>query len=139
MTAAYEAVQRAFDALLLKARTEGARAPTVTAVAARASLSRSSMYRFYPDVVARIQALSAPSRTLRRDMLHTKIQMLTRLLKAEKDLTKALARACAELAAEKIAMVEQLEDERLSFNLRVEHLQKQLQGRKHVRVIEGRG
>jgi hypothetical protein len=48
-----DAVRRAFDALLLKARVESARAPTVATVAARASISRSSMYRFHIDVIAR--------------------------------------------------------------------------------------
>lgn len=101
-----DAVQRAFDALLIKARADGVRGPTVAAVAARANISRSSMYRFHTDVVSRIQALSAPRRTSRRDALCAKMRLLSRQLKAERDLTKALARACAELAAEKVALAE---------------------------------
>jgi AcrR family transcriptional regulator len=117
-------VQRAFDALLIKARAEGGRAPTVAGVAARAGISRSSMYRFHGDVVARIQALSDPRRNTRQDALHAKVRLLAQQLKAERELTRALARACAELAAEKVALNEQLEEERVRFRLRLESLQK---------------
>jgi AcrR family transcriptional regulator len=135
VSAAHDTVQRAFEALLIKARTEGLRAPTVASIAARAGISRASMYRFHPDVVARIQALSAPSQTAQHDAIRAKVRLLTGQLKAEKDLTKALARACAELAAEKVAFTEQLEEERLRFTLRLENLQKKLRGIKPVRLL----
>lgn len=121
-------VQRAFDALLIKARAEGGRAPTVAGVAASAGISRSSMYRFHAEVVARIQTLSAPKRNARQDALHAKVRLLTQRLKAERELTKALARACAELAAEKLALTEQLDEERVRFRLRLETLQKTSRG-----------
>jgi hypothetical protein len=130
-------VRRAFEALLIKARAEGGRAPTVAGVAARADISRSSMYRFHAEVVARIQALSAPKRNARQDALNAKVRLLTQQLKAERELTKALARACAELAAEKVALTEQLEEERLRFRLRLESLQKTSRGVRAFRLVRG--
>ena len=135
MNVTHETVQRVFEALLIKARAEGARAPTVASVAACAGISRASMYRFHTDVVARVQALSAPSRAAQQGAIRAKVRLLTGQLKAGKDLTKALARACAELAAEKVALVEQLEDERLRFTLRLESLQKKLRGSKPVTLL----
>jgi hypothetical protein len=74
------------------------------------------------------QTMTRASQTMR-------VTLETVQLKAEKDLTKALARACAELAAEKVALVEQLEDERLRFTLRLESLQKKLRGSKPVTLL----
>jgi AcrR family transcriptional regulator len=128
-------VQRAFEALLIKARAEGRHAPTVAGVAARAGISRSSMYRFHAEVVARIQGLSAPQRTARQGALHAKVRLLTQQLEAQRELTKALAQACAELAAEKVALNEQLEEERLRFGLRLESVQKTSRGVKAFRVV----
>lgn len=93
------------------------------------------MYRFHTDVVAQIQALSAPKQAAAQDTLPTKLRLLVRQLKSEKDLTKALARACAELAAGKAALAEQLEEERLRFSLRLEALQKKLRDVKPVRLL----
>ena len=59
-------------------------------------------------------------------------------LKREKELCAALARACAEFAAEKAATKEDLDDERLSLQLRVDHLEKQLRGKKNVRLLHSR-
>jgi hypothetical protein len=93
------------------------------------------MYRFHGEVVAQIQALSGPERTARQDALRKKLELLAGQLRAEKDLTKALARACAELAAEKAALSEQLEDDRLRFELRMESLQKKVRGAKSVGLV----
>ena len=137
MNVTSDAVQGAFEALLLKARTERKAAPTVAAVAAKTNISRSSMYRFHADVVARIQALSAPKRAAQHGALITKVQILNRQLKAEKELSKALARAYVELAAQKAALAEELEDERLRFQLRMEHIERQAQGKRSVQVLRG--
>lgn len=134
MNASDDPVQRVFEVLLVKARAEGARGPSVASVAARAQISRSSMYRFHSDVVAQIQALSAPKQIARQDALRTKMRLLSQQLQSEKELTRALARACAELSAEKMRLTEQLEEERLRFSLRLEALQKKLRGVKHVRL-----
>lgn len=138
MSTTAETVQRVYDALLLKARKDGARAPTVASVASHAGISRSSMYRFHADVVARIQALSDPQHAAQQNTLRAKVGLTTRQLRAERELTKALARACAELAAEKMALAEQLEEERLRFTLRFEALQKRLRATKPVRLLHSR-
>jgi hypothetical protein len=43
-------------------------------------------------------------------------------------LTGALARACAELTAEKLALAEQLGEERLRFSLRLENVEEKVRG-----------
>jgi hypothetical protein len=96
------------------------------------------MYRFHTDVVARIRALSDPRRAAQQSTLRAKVRLTARQLKAERQLTKALARACAELAAEKMALAEQLEEERLRFSLRLEALQKKFRETKPVRLLHRR-
>lgn len=139
MNTSDDPVHRVFEVLLVKARAEGTRGPSVASVAARAGISRSSMYRFHIDVVAQIQALSAPKQAARQDALRTKTRLLAQQLRSEKELTRALARACAELSAEKMALAEQLEEERLRFSLRLEALQKKLRGRQVVSLVTDTG
>jgi hypothetical protein len=74
----------------------------------------------------------------KQDQLRVKAQLLAAQLKAERQLCSALARACAELAAERDALKERFEDERLTLQLRVDHLEKQVHGRKNVRVLHAR-
>lgn len=133
-----DAVQRAFESLLVQARAHKQRGPTVAAVAARAGISRSSMYRFHPAVVAQIQAANGVRDAKKHDHLRLKAQLLVSQLKSERELSRALARACAELAAEKAAIEDRLEDERLSLQLRIGQLEQQLQGKKNVRVLQPR-
>lgn len=108
MSATHDTVQSAFEALLVRARRDGTRPPTIVSVAEQAGISRSSMYRFHADVVLRIQPLANSKRALHQNAMQTKVRLLARQLKAEKDLSKALARACAELAAEKAMLLEEL-------------------------------
>jgi len=135
MTAVNDAVRRAYESLLVQARARKERSPTIADVAARAGISRSSMYRFHPGIVAQIRALNGQRDARKQDQLRVKAQLLASQLKSERQLSSALARACAELAAEKGALQEQFEDEKLSLQLRVDRLEKQLQGRKHLRVL----
>lgn len=132
MSAIRDRVQRAFESLLVKARMEHSRLPTVASVAARAGIARSSMYRFHAGVVGQIQSLSRDREAAKYNQLRLKVEILSQQLRSERDLTKALARACAELAAQKAALVEQLQDERVSFQLQVEHLQTKLGGERVV-------
>ena len=67
-----------------------------------------------------------------------KAQLLVAQLRSERELTRALARACAELAAEKAAMKEEFEDEKLSLQLRVEHLEMQLRGGSAIRLLHSK-
>jgi hypothetical protein len=137
MNTTRQLVQSAFESLLLKARREGKAAPTIASVAARAKVSRSSMYGFYADVVAQIQGLSARKQTARQSTLLTKVRLLRQQLKTEKELTKALARACIELAAQKTALADELEEERLRFQLRMQHIEHQAKGTRAMRVLRG--
>jgi hypothetical protein len=123
-----DVVQRAFESLLVQSRAHKARPPTIAAVAARARISRSSIYRFHSGVVAQIRALNGERDFRKQDQLRVKAQLLTAQLRSEKELTRALARACSELAADKAAMKEELDDRNLSLQLRVEHLERQLHG-----------
>ena len=128
-------IQRVFETLRVEARANKAAAPTVAAVTARSGVSRSSLYRFHPHIVAQIHALRGNREIRKQDQYRLKAEFLAKQLTAEKQLTGALARACAELAAEKIAMKELFDDERLSFQLKLEHLEKKPRGGKPVRLV----
>ena len=135
MSAHHEAVHRAFASLLVASRAHGEPSPTIATVAARAGISRSSMYRFHPSVVAQIRILTGHRDARKQDQLRVKAQLLAAQFRSERQFSRALARACAELAAEKAALQEQLEDERLSLQLKVDRLEKQLQGRKKLTLL----
>ena len=138
MSATGDSVLRTFESQLIRAKADRSRLPSVASVAASAGISRSSMYRFHSAIVARIQALADGRKIDKREQLSLKVQLLSKQLKSERALTRALARACAELAADKIAMKEQFEDERLSLQLRVEHLEKQLRGGRTVTLLHSK-
>jgi len=131
-------VRSAFESLRVEARGKKTAPPSVAAVAARAGISRSSMYRFHPTVVAEIRAANGARDAKKQDQLRLKVQLLASQLKAEKRLSAALARACAELATQKAVLAEELADARLSAQLRVQHLENQLQGRKNVRLLHSK-
>jgi hypothetical protein len=133
-----DVVQRAFESLLVQSRTHKERSPTIAAVAARAGITRSSIYRFHPGVVAQIRALNGERDSRKQDQLRVKAQLLAAQLRSERELTRALARACAELAAEKAAMKEEFEDVKLSLQLRVEHLERQLRGGSTIRLLHSK-
>lgn len=138
MTSTSDLVQRTFEKQMTRWRAGEARKPTIVSIAADSGISRSALYRSHPGVVARIQGLNGDQGASRRDQLCTKVALLTAQLKAEKELTRALALACAELAAEKADINEQLNDEKLSFQLRVEHLEKRLRGGRNVRLLHSK-
>jgi hypothetical protein len=138
MSSNSDVVQRAFELLLVQSRTHQERPPTIAAVAARAGIARSSIYRFHPTVVAQIRTLTGRRDSTKQDQLRVKAQLLAAQLQSEKELTRALARACAELAAEKATLEEQLDDERLSFQLRIDSLEKKLRGSNVVKLLRSR-
>jgi hypothetical protein len=116
-------------------RAGEANKPTVTSVAAGARLSRSALYRSHRGVVLRIQVLNGEAQNKRQPQLNSKINLLSGQLKAEKRLTRALAYAAAELAAELNELKLQFNDERLRWQLRVSHLEKQAGGQQSFRVL----
>lgn len=135
MPSSNDLVQRVFDLQMTRWRTGEASRPTVTSVAIGAHLSRSALYRSHRSMVLRIQALSGKAQDKGQAQLDTKISLLSGQLKAEKTLTRALAHAAAELAAELNELRLQFEDERLRWQLRVSHLEKQARGQQSLRVV----
>jgi len=135
MPSSNDLVQRVFELQMTRWRAGEASKPTVTSVAVGAHLSRSALYRSYRGVVLRIQVLSGEEQDKRHAQLNTKITLLSGQLKAEKTLTRALAYAAAELAAELNELRLQLEDEKLRWQLRVSHLEKQARGQQSLRVV----
>lgn len=124
MSTKSDAVRRAFERQLIDARAGGQAPPSVASIATAVGISRSSMYRFHPEVVARIQALAGVRQDEKHEQLRLKSHLLAEQLNAEKALTRALARVVAELAAEKEAMREDFEDTKAHLELRIERLQK---------------
>jgi hypothetical protein len=128
-------VQRVFELQMRRWRVDEASKPTVTSVAVGAYLSRSALYRSHRGVVLQIQALSGEAQDKRHAQLDTKISLLSGQLKAEKTLTRALAHAAAELAAELNELRLQFEDEKLRWQLRVSHLEKKARGQQNLRIL----
>jgi hypothetical protein len=128
-------VQRVFELQMTRWRADEVSKPTVTSVAVAAHLSRSALYRSHRGVVLQIQALSGEAQDKRHGQLDTKIRLLSVQLKAEKSLTRALAYAAAELAAELNELKLQFDDEKLRWQLRVSHLEKQARGQQNFRVL----
>lgn|SRR5487761_459372 len=135
MTSNSDLVQRVFELQITRWRAGAAVKPTVTSVAAGARLSRSALYRSHRGVVMRIQALNGEARDKRQAQLGSKITLLSGQLKAEKSLSRALAHAAAELAAELNELISQFDDERLRWQLRLSHLEKQARGQQSFRVL----
>lgn len=135
MTSNSDLVQRVFELQITRWRAGAAIKPTVTSVAAGARLSRSALYRSHRGVVMRIQALNGEARDKRQAQLGSKITLLSGQLKAEKSLSRALAHAAAELAAELNELKSQFDDERLRWQLRLSHLEKQARGQQSFRVL----
>jgi Flp pilus assembly protein TadB len=79
--------------------------------------------------------LSGEAQDKRHAQLNTKISLLSGQLKAEKTLTRALAYAAAELAAELKELTLQFEDEKLRWQLRASHLEKQARGQQNFREL----
>lgn len=135
MSSNNDLVRRVFELQMTRWRAGEATKPTVTSVAVGAHLSRSALYRSHRGVVLQIQVLSGEAQDKRRAQLDTKISLLSGQLKAEKTLTRALAYAAAELAAELNELRLQFEDEKLRWQLRVSHLEKQARGKQSLRVV----
>jgi hypothetical protein len=135
MPSSNDLVQRVFELQMTRWRAGEASKPTVTSVAAGAHLSRSALYRSHPRVVQGVQVLRGEAQDMRHAQLNTKIGLLSGQLKAEKSLTRALACAAAELAAELNELRLQFEDEKLRWQLRVSHLEKQARGQQNFRVL----
>lgn len=131
-------IQRSLESLLVRARAGQAKLLTVTAVAAAARISRASLYRYHPHVISQIQAQKGRSDAKNEQALRLKVSLLMEQLKRERETNAALARACAELAADAAALRQEFEDEKVSLQLRVEHLEKKLRGGKIVRLIHPR-
>ena len=136
MTSSKDLVQRIFELQMTQWRAGAASKPTVTSVAAGARLSRSAVYRSHQGVVMRIQALTGKATDTKRAQLTSKIALLSGQLKSERSLTRALAHAAAELAAELNELQGQFDDERLRWQLRLAHLEKRAQGQQPVRLIQ---
>jgi hypothetical protein len=135
MPSTNDIVQRAFELQVTRWRAGEAGKPTVMSVAVGAHLSRSALYRSHRGVVLRIQALSGEAQDKRHAQLDAKIRLLSGQLKAEKTLTRALAHAAAELAAELNELRLQFEDDKLRWQLRMSHLEKQARGQQNLRVL----
>lgn len=135
MSSNSDPVQRAFELQIARWRAGAAIKPSVTSVAAGARLSRSALYRSHRGIVMRIQALNGEARDKRQAQRDSKITLLSGQLKAEKSLSRALAHAAAELAAELNELKSQFDDERLRWQLRVSHLEKRARGQQSFRVL----
>lgn len=131
-----ERVRHAFDTELAKARIEGRNAPTAAAIAKLAGISRSSIYKFHPGIIERIRELQGDLFDSKLQQLRLKVTVLRDQLQREKDTSAALARACAEVAAERDEIKEKLNDEILSLRLQMDHFRRQFKDQRKVVPIK---
>ena len=127
-------IQSALEWELSRARSEG-RAPTVMSVANRAGVDRSTLYRYYPDIVARLRPNREKKTAREIDQLRIKCRLLSDRLKKEKQINSALAQACTELGVELLELRNSMQDERLAMRTRIEHLEGKLTGMEKVTLI----
>ena len=131
-------IQRELESQLVRARAGSTKLPTVASIARATGISRESLYRYHARIVSQIQSLRRNSSAKKEQQLRAKLQLLTRQLQREKETSAALARICAELAANAAAIKAESEDERLSLELRIDHLEKKLRGSKTLSILRSR-
>lgn len=99
---------------------------SVAELSMKAKLSRTTIYRLYPDVVERLRLLREPQAQARKDKEALKYQMLKNRYLAQKVLIQQLSKACVELLAELSDTREDQRSEREAFQLRVSTLESKL-------------
>ena len=123
-----ETLLRSFEALKL----EGA--VSITALARAVNLTRSSIYKYHPDIVLLVRSYNSIIDVEPKRQQELKIYLLKKQLSERKNLVSALAKACSELLAELEDARRDYEDRIKSKNLMVSFLEQQLAEAKVVRL-----
>lgn len=99
---------------------------SVAELSKKAKLSRTTIYRHYPEVVERLRLLREPGARARKDREALKYQMLRSRYDGQKLLIQQLSKACVELLAELSDAREDQCSEREAYQLRIATLENKL-------------
>lgn len=99
---------------------------SISELSSKAKLSRTTIYRHYPDIVERLHLLREPGVKLRKENDALKHQILRERILAQKILIQQLSKSCVELLAELHDAREDQRTEREAFQLRIATLEKKL-------------
>ena len=116
-------------ALIDSARIDLERNPKVMSIsdlARAAGISRATIYRYYPDVVSYLKSVSGKVEDVRVKGQQVKNSLLKAQLSKQKDLVKALARACSELIAEVAELKATYSDQLEAKELKIKYLENSL-------------
>ena len=123
-----EAILRSFEALKLEGTV------SITSLASAVNLTRSSLYKYYPDIVDLVRVYNSGVNVEPKRQQELKVHLLKSQLSDRKYLVSVLAKACSELLVELEDARRDYEDEIKSKNLMILFLEKQLAESKVVRL-----
>lgn len=123
-----EAILKSFEALKLEGTLN------ITSLARAVNLTRSSIYKYYPDIVELVRIYNSGIDAEPKRQQELKVHLLKRQLSDRKYLVSVLAKACSELLVELEDARRDYEDEIKSKNLMILFLEKQLAESKVVRL-----
>mgnify|MGYP000021658253 CR=1 FL=1 len=115
-----EAILNSFESL----KAEGGM--TVTGLARSVNLSRSSFYKYYPDIVALIKLHNSGADVQPKKQQELKVHLLKSKLAHQKELVSALTKACSELLVELEDVRRDFADDVRSKELMIKFLDEQL-------------
>ncbi|CAM3273712.1 hypothetical protein SAMN04490207_3875 [Pseudomonas gessardii] len=99
---------------------------SVTLLASESGVSRSSLYKYYPDIIAKLKADHDRKEIPPIELQGLKLSILRQKLEEQRDLVTALTRICSEQMIEISELNARLHDEKESKDLKIAFLQSQL-------------
>ncbi|WP_395601644.1 TetR/AcrR family transcriptional regulator [Pseudomonas sp. A1230] len=99
---------------------------SVTLLASESGVSRSSLYKYYPDIIAKLKADHDRKEIPTIELQGLKLSILRQKLEEQRDLVTALTRICSEQMIEISELNARLHDEKESKDLKIAFLESQL-------------
>ncbi len=113
-------------AKLERLSVDGLTPVTVVQLATAVGLSRSSLYKYYPDVIAKLRLKSAPGQNNRCSQEALKISLLKSRVVDQKSLIDTLATICSNQLIEFIEFKAASSDEADALKLKIAFLEREL-------------
>ncbi|PZX01979.1 hypothetical protein DFS28_101329 [Pseudomonas sp. 478] len=99
---------------------------SVTALAIMSGVSRSSLYKYYPDIVTKLKAVQSRGGIPTIELQGLKVSILKKKLEDQKKLVAALARVCSEQLIEISELIAKSRDDNELRDLKIAFLESQL-------------
>ncbi|MGV6398106.1 hypothetical protein ACTUVN_004783 [Pseudomonas caspiana] len=109
---------------------------SVASLAKEARISRSTIYKYYPDIVLKVKRHNGDQFKFDKDADELKKSILSRQLKESKQIIAALAKACSEQLIKLIECNSRHIDELESRDLKILYLEKKIQSLLIVKRIK---